>query len=242
MSYTVLPSDEAFWRPSNQMGVLNTDLAKQLGAADMGARLWRVAPGQASTRHRHLRQTELYVVLQGTGRIRVGDDVLTLDPLSTLLVGPNAVRQMFNDTKEDAVWLVVGTPAEAANTLEMPPEQLAMLYPDGPKALPSELEVRATYDMSRNGENCTIGRSDSSVSRTPRSNNSSGYFSLVAWVRRLPFLQDGLLALRSRVTSLAQPGPDGARRTVGGLGRSSLQARGWIRTNASPLQWKCSAH
>jgi uncharacterized cupin superfamily protein len=141
MSYTVLASEEAYWRPSNQMGVLNTDLAKQLDAADMGARLWRLAPGQASTRHRHLRQTELYVVLEGTGRIRVADDVLTLDPLSTLLVGPDTVRQVFNDTAQDALWLVAGTPAEAANTLEMTPEQLAMLYPDGPKALPPELEV-----------------------------------------------------------------------------------------------------
>jgi uncharacterized cupin superfamily protein len=140
MSYTVLPRHEAFWRPSNQMGVLNTDLAKQLDAADMGARLWRLAPGQASTRHRHLRQTELYIVLEGTGRIRVEDDVLTLDPLSTLLVGPDTVRQVFNDTAHDVLWLVVGTPAEAANTLEMTPEQLAMLYPDGPKALPPELE------------------------------------------------------------------------------------------------------
>jgi hypothetical protein len=30
MSYRVLSSADAFWRPSNQMGVLNTDLAKQL--------------------------------------------------------------------------------------------------------------------------------------------------------------------------------------------------------------------
>jgi hypothetical protein len=33
----------------------------------------------------------------------------------------------------------VGAPAEAANTLQMTPELLAELYPDGPKALPPEL-------------------------------------------------------------------------------------------------------
>lgn len=49
----LLPAAEAFWRPSNQLGVQNTDLAAQLGADWMGARLWRLAPGQASTRHRH---------------------------------------------------------------------------------------------------------------------------------------------------------------------------------------------
>jgi quercetin dioxygenase-like cupin family protein len=138
--YRVLRAEEALWRPSNQMGVANTDIARQLAAEDLGARLWRLAPGQASTRHRHPRQVELYVVLEGTGRIRVAGDVLTLSPLSALLVQPRTIRQVFNDTDADALWLVVGTPPEAANTLEMTPEQLADLYPDGPKALPPELE------------------------------------------------------------------------------------------------------
>ena len=139
MSFRVLPAESAHWRPSNQMGVLNTDLAKQLEADSLGARLWRLAPGQASTRHRHLSQTELYVVLEGTGRMRADDELLTLSPLSAVLVTPETVRQVFNDTGEDALWLVVGAPPEAANTLEMTPEQLATLYPDGPKALPPEL-------------------------------------------------------------------------------------------------------
>jgi uncharacterized cupin superfamily protein len=139
VAFRVLHAAESFWRPSNQMGVANTDLAKQLSATTLGARLWRLAPGQASTRHRHLRQHELYVVVEGTGRIRVDDELLTLEPLSALLVEPESLRQVFNDTKADALWLVVGAPAEAANTLEMTAEQLAQLYPDGPQALPPEL-------------------------------------------------------------------------------------------------------
>jgi uncharacterized cupin superfamily protein len=139
MAYRVLTAADAFWRPSNQMQVLNTDLAKQLGASDLGARLWRLAPGQASTRHRHTKETELYVVLEGTGRIRVDGDLLTLEPLSALLVEPRTIRQVFNDTGADALWLVVGTPPEFVNTLELTPEQIADMYPDGPKALPSEL-------------------------------------------------------------------------------------------------------
>ncbi len=139
MSYTILRAEDAFWRPSNQMGVLNTDLAKQLSASTLGARLWRLTPGQASTRHRHLGQHELYIVVQGTGRIRVEHELLTLPALSTLLIEPESVRQIFNDTDADALWLAVGAPPEAANTLQMTPEQLAVLYPDGPKALPPEL-------------------------------------------------------------------------------------------------------
>jgi uncharacterized cupin superfamily protein len=139
VAFRVLHAADSFWRPSNQMGVANTDLAKQLSATTLGARLWRLAPGQASTRHRHLRQHELYVVVEGTGRIRVDGELLTLEPLSALLVEPDSLRQVFNDTEADALWLVVGAPAEAANTLEMTAEQLAQLYPDGPRALPPEL-------------------------------------------------------------------------------------------------------
>jgi uncharacterized cupin superfamily protein len=140
MSYRVLAAAEAFWRPSNQMGVLNTDLGKQLEASTLGARLWRLHPGQASTRHRHRRMHELYLLLEGTGRIRIGEELHTLEPLGSLLIDPAEIRQLFNDTDADQVWFVVGAPPEPANTLEMTPEDLEWLYPDGPKALPPELE------------------------------------------------------------------------------------------------------
>ncbi len=41
----VLRAADQFWRPSNAMRVLNTDLGGQLGATQIGARLWRLAPG-----------------------------------------------------------------------------------------------------------------------------------------------------------------------------------------------------
>lgn len=139
MGFSLLNATDSFWRPSNQMGVPNTNLAQQLGAETLGARLWRLEPGQSSTKHRHRSQHELYLVLEGTGRVRVDDQLLTLERLSALLVEPSSVRQIFNDTAAPALWLVVGAPVEAANTLEMTPELLAELYPDGPKALPPEL-------------------------------------------------------------------------------------------------------
>ena len=139
MSFRLLRAGDAFWRPSNQMKVENTDLAKQLEAGTLGARLWRLAPGQASTKHQHFTQEELYVLLEGSGRVRVDDEVLTLEPLDTLLVRPDSARQLFNDTDAEQLWLVVGAPPELANTLEMSEEQLAHLYPDGPRALPPEL-------------------------------------------------------------------------------------------------------
>ena len=121
------------------MKVENTDLAKQLGAETLGARFWRLSPGQASTWHRHFETQELYVLIEGEGRVRVDEEVLTLRPLDALFVEHEHMRQLFNDTEVDALWLVVGAPNEAANTLEMTGEQLGEMYPDGPKALPTEL-------------------------------------------------------------------------------------------------------
>jgi len=141
VSYRLLKAADAFWRRSNQMATLNTDLAKQLESESLGARLWRLEPGQASTRHRHAEQEELYLLLEGRGRVRIdGGEPLTLVPMDTLLVEPGSVRQLFNDTDADQLWLVVGAPPEAANTLEMSEEKLRWMYPDGPKALPPELD------------------------------------------------------------------------------------------------------
>lgn len=140
MSHRVLRAKDTFWRRSNQMKTLNTDLSKQLEASQLGARMWRLEPGQASTKHKHFTQEELYVVLEGEGRVRLGDEVLTLSPHDALLVEPETVRQLFNDTDADQLWLVVGAPQESiTSTLEMSEEQLRRMYPDGPKAMPPEL-------------------------------------------------------------------------------------------------------
>jgi uncharacterized cupin superfamily protein len=139
MSYRLLRVEDAFWRESNQMRVLNTDLGRQLEAGGLGARFWRLRPGQASTKHRHQRQEELYVLLEGQGRIRVDEEALELAPFDALLVQPDSVRQVFNDTNAEALWLVVGAPPEPANTLEMSEAQLRQHYPEGPRALPPEL-------------------------------------------------------------------------------------------------------
>ena len=85
----VLHAADVFWRPSNQLGVpASPRRPKPWNSGTLGARLWRLAPGQFSTLHRHLEQVELYVVLAGSGRIRVGGETHTLAPLSAVLVEP----------------------------------------------------------------------------------------------------------------------------------------------------------
>ncbi len=139
MAHRVLPAHDADWRPSNQMAVSNNDIGKQLEATTLGARLWRLEPGQASTRHRHKDQTELYVLLEGRGRLRADEQLHKLEPLSAVVVDPDTVRQVFNDTDSHQLWLIVGAPPEGLSSDALTPEQIAHYYPDGPKALPPEL-------------------------------------------------------------------------------------------------------
>jgi quercetin dioxygenase-like cupin family protein len=139
MSHRILRAADAHWRPSNQMGIENTDLAGQLEARTLGARLWRLRPGQASTRHRHHDAHELYLLLEGEGRIRIGHELATIEPLDAILIEPEDVRQIFNDTDTHQLWLILSAPPEPASTLRLTPEQLAWAYPDGPRALPPEL-------------------------------------------------------------------------------------------------------
>ena len=136
----------ACWTPATpsggrrtRCGVQNTDLAKQLGATSLGARLWRLEPGQASTRHRHLETIELYVVLEGTGRLAVDGDVLTLSPLAPFWSSPTPCASSSTTRTLSSYGSWWAHRPRAPNTLEMTAEHLRALYPDGPRALPDEL-------------------------------------------------------------------------------------------------------
>ena len=78
-------------------------------------------------------QEELYLVLEGTGRIRVSEKRFTIPRLGAILVAPYVLRQVFNDTADEALWLIVGAPRSEVFS------DLKDLYPEDPKQLPLEL-------------------------------------------------------------------------------------------------------
>jgi uncharacterized cupin superfamily protein len=139
MGYQLLRSVEMDWRAINVLGALSADLGASLGTRGFGARLWRFRPGQASLAHRHREQQELYVLLAGEGRIRVDGELLTLVPVSALVVEVDTVRQIFNDTPDDQLWLIVGVPREKYRLADLSDEERRELYPDGVGSLPPEL-------------------------------------------------------------------------------------------------------
>lgn len=139
--YRLIVPEDLQWRPSNLMRIPNADYLERTGSELLGARLWRVQPGHANTLHKHVRAEEFYFVLEGTGRIRVGGTTLTVPRHGAVLVAPDQLRQVFNDTDVDALWLIVGAPEEreflqGSRSQGFP----SPFYPVDPTQLPPELE------------------------------------------------------------------------------------------------------
>ena len=137
----ITPAD-LFWRPSNLMRIPNADYLERTGSENLGARLWRLPPKSANTLHKHVRSEEFYFVLEGTGRLRVGDDTLTVPRFGGVLVGPAMLRQVFNDTDAEVLWLVIGAPEEVEflQGSKSTGIDLSLIYPTDPTQLPAELK------------------------------------------------------------------------------------------------------
>ena len=119
------------------MQIPNADFLERSGSQILGARLWRLPPGSANTLHKHVRAEEFYFVVEGVGRIRVGEETLTVPRHGGILVGPQLLRQVFNDTESEVLWLIVGAPEAELEPHEV--GDMSLYYPVDPKQLPKEL-------------------------------------------------------------------------------------------------------
>src|SRR5215216_2058643 len=138
--YHLIKPEVLYWRLSNLMHIPNADFLERTGSENLSARLWRYPAKSAGTLHKHIYQEEFYFVLEGTGRLRVGKETLTVPRHGGVLVGPDQLRQVFNDTDAEVLWLIVGAPEE----LELLPTartkpDLSLIYPVEPTQLPKEL-------------------------------------------------------------------------------------------------------
>jgi mannose-6-phosphate isomerase-like protein (cupin superfamily) len=136
--YWLVTPGDLTWRPSNMMRIPNADYLERTGSELLGARLWRLPPRSANTLHQHVRAEEFYFVVEGIGRIRVGDETLTIPRLGDILVGPSVLRQVFNDSDSETVWLIVGAPEKELEPHEV--GNMGLFYPVSPTQLPPELE------------------------------------------------------------------------------------------------------
>ena len=70
--------------------------------------------------HRHERQEEVYVLLSGSARVKIDDDVVDLRPLDAVRVAKDATRQ-FEAGPDGAEFLAIGAPATGEMDAEIVP-------------------------------------------------------------------------------------------------------------------------
>jgi mannose-6-phosphate isomerase-like protein (cupin superfamily) len=135
--YFLIKPQDLEWRPSNMMKIPNADFLERTGSEILGARLWKLPPNSANTLHKHPKAEEFYFVVEGTGRMRVDDETITVPKHGGVLVGPKVLRQVFNDTNDEVLWLIIGAPDKEFEEGE--PHDMKVYYPVDPMQLPKEL-------------------------------------------------------------------------------------------------------
>jgi mannose-6-phosphate isomerase-like protein (cupin superfamily) len=83
-------------------------LRQELGVSTFGLNLLRLRPGERSRIHRHLRQEEVYLVLQGTLTLVVEDEPRALGRGELARVAPDVRRQLVNRHPEPLLLVALG--------------------------------------------------------------------------------------------------------------------------------------
>ena len=83
-----------------------------LDSEQTGISLQRVKPGKRhAIAHRHKEMEEIYVVISGSGRIKLDDDIKEVGPLDAIRIGPSVTRS-FEAGDEGLEFLAVSPRAK----------------------------------------------------------------------------------------------------------------------------------
>jgi mannose-6-phosphate isomerase-like protein (cupin superfamily) len=90
-----------------------------LGTAESALSYLRLAPGfRMPFGHTHGRQEEVYVLLSGSARIKLDDEVVELGPLDAVRISAETMRNL-EAGPEGAEFLLFGAPNTGANDAQM---------------------------------------------------------------------------------------------------------------------------
>jgi mannose-6-phosphate isomerase-like protein (cupin superfamily) len=113
MGYSVFrPQELAFEDRGDESGRALAAVSDRL--TNTRARFWRYPPGARGRRHAERVQEELFVVLEGTATIDLGNppERVLLPAGSVCAVQPGTPLQLRNDGPEDVLLFIVGAPPE----------------------------------------------------------------------------------------------------------------------------------
>jgi mannose-6-phosphate isomerase-like protein (cupin superfamily) len=124
VGYTVFHASELDWQPRREG---DPRLAAELSGAmtQSRANLFRYPPGSVGRRHIDPIQEEVFVVIDGTLTIHMGEDGAVeeheLAPGSVLVVQPGTALQLSNRHEAELRLFIVGAPPERGETVFLDP-------------------------------------------------------------------------------------------------------------------------
>ena len=124
MAYAVFPAGEQdFSAPSG--GDLSRSIFRLSDSLrQTRANIWRYPPGTRGRRHAEHVQEEIFVVLEGTATMALGDPPqrVELTAGSAVIVEPGTTLQQRNESRRDAVILAIGAPREEPGNADYFPD------------------------------------------------------------------------------------------------------------------------
>ncbi len=115
---------EGWVNPPPHQRTLKVLLSPELQPVTKGLGMGMVIlpPNFTSSAHSHETEQEVWFVISGTGKVRVGDEVADIRPETVIVAPPGVAHQLTNDGAEDlkALWLF--TPAGPEMNY-MPPDE-----------------------------------------------------------------------------------------------------------------------
>ena len=122
MGYTVFRPDEREFKAA-QRDDQRRSLAPLSGALHkMRANIWRLPPGVRGSRHLERVQEEMFVALEGTATLLLGDppERIELPPRSVAVVETETALQLRNESDAEIVVLIVGAPPVQGKAEHLP--------------------------------------------------------------------------------------------------------------------------
>mgnify|MGYP006273447751 CR=1 FL=1 len=104
------------WRPDEQVRQI-VELPLQTQLTETRGHLWRYPAGAKGRAHHHTHQEEVFVVLQGTVTLELGEEreLVDLPPQSVVVLSPGTRVHVSNRSDADVVVFIYGAPPVAGD-------------------------------------------------------------------------------------------------------------------------------
>jgi quercetin dioxygenase-like cupin family protein len=112
MGFAIFRADERDWSTPSGGDQTRGILRLSDAMTQMRGNLWRLPPGSKGRRHAERVQEELFVMLDGTATLALGDPAerVELPTGSVAVVEPGTALQVRNESDSEATILIVGAP------------------------------------------------------------------------------------------------------------------------------------